>query len=204
MFTVTRIYKDENSNEATVICDGESYRITVHDLETLDLEEGTEIDEETIELLSSSVQRLACIKKAFDFLSYGDLSKRQLYDKLCRKFPKELSADVAALFVERGYVNDNVLAKRYAETFYEFKNMGIARIKNELYKRGISKDDIEDAICQYVVLDQSERIEKFITKKYDMSRIDDIKYKQKVYAGAVRAGFSGSDIVDVIRKFESE
>lgn len=204
MFTVTRIYKDENSNEATVICDGESYRITVHDLETLELEEGTEIDEEKIELLSSSVQRLACIKKAFDFLSYGDLSKRQLYDKLCRKFPKELSADVAALFVERGYVNDNTLAKRYAETFYEFKNMGIARIKNELYKRGISKEDIEDAICQYVDLDQSERIEKFITKKYDMSRIDDIKYKQKVYAGAVRAGFSGSDIVDVIRKFESE
>lgn len=204
MFTVTRIYKDENSNEATVICDGESYRITVHDLETLELEEETEIDEEKIELLSSSVQRLACIKKAFDFLSYGDLSEKQLRDKLYRKFPKELSEDVAALFVERGYVNDNTLAKRYAETFYEFKNMGITRIKNELYKRGISKEDIEDAIYQYTELDQSERIEKFITKKYDMSRIDDIKYKQKVYAGAVRAGFSGSDIVDVIRKFESE
>lgn len=204
MFIITRIYKNENSNEATVVCDGESYHITVHDLETLGLEEGCEIDDETVELLSCSVERLACIKKAFDFLSYGDLSEKQLRDKLSRKFPKELSADVAELFVERGYVNDNFLAKRYAETFYEFKNMGLTRIKNELYKRGISKEDIDDALCKYIDLDQSERIEAFITKKYDMSRIDDLKYKQKVYSGAVRAGFSGSDVIDFIRKFESE
>ena len=125
MFTVTRIYKDENSNEVTVVCNGESYRITVFDFEALKLEEGAEIDEETLDHLTSSVERLSCIKKAFDFLSYGDLSEKQLRDKLCRKFSKELSADVASLFVERGYVNDNELAKRYAETFYEFKNMGI-------------------------------------------------------------------------------
>ncbi|MBQ1205849.1 MAG: RecX family transcriptional regulator [Clostridia bacterium] len=204
MLTVSRIYKDENSNEVTVICDGESFHITVHDLNTLDLEEGTEIDDRTYDILVSSVERLSCIKKAFDFLSYGDLSEKQLRDKLCRKFPKELSADVAALFVERGYVNDNALAKRYAETYYEFKNLGIARIKNELYKRGFSKEDIEDAVYDYSELDQSERIEEFITKKYDMSRIDDVKYKQKVYAGAIRAGFSSADVVDVIRKFESE
>jgi regulatory protein len=204
MFTVKRIYKSENSNEATVICNDESYHITVHDLETLELEEGSVVDEETLELLSQSVERLACIKKAFDFLSYCDLSEKQLRDKLCRKFPKELSADVASLFVERGYVNDNLLAKRYAETFYEFKNMGITRIRNELYKRGICKEDIDDAVSKYVDLDQSERIEAFITKKYDISRINDIKYKQKVYAGAVRAGFSGSDIVDFFSRIESE
>ena len=204
MFTVTRILKNENSNEATVICDGESYHITVYDLEALCLEEGVEIDDETIECLTLAVERLACIKKAFDFLSYGDLSEKQLRDKLGRKFSKELSSDVAALMVERGYVNDNLLAKRYAETFYEFKNMGLTRIKNELYKRGISKDNIDDAIAKYVDLDQSERIEAFVAKKYDMSRINDIKYKQKVYTGAIRAGFSSSDIVDFISKFESE
>lgn len=204
MFTVTRILKNENSNEATVICDGESYHITAYDLEALCLVEGAEIDDETIEGLTNAVERLACIKKAFDYLSYGDLSEKQLRDKLSRKFSKELSTDVAALMVERGYVNDNLLAKRYAETFYEFKNMGLTRIKNELYKRGISKDDIDDAISKYVDLDQSERIEAFVTKKYDMSRINDIKYKQKVYAGAIRAGFSSSDIVDFISKFESE
>jgi SOS response regulatory protein OraA/RecX len=82
--------------------------------------------------------------------------------------------------------------------------MGITRIRNELYKRGICKEDIDDAVSKYVDLDRSERIEAFITKKYDISRINDIKYKQKVYAGAVRAGFSGSDIVDFFSRIESE
>ena len=204
MYCIDRIYRDENSNEAVVICSGESYRITAFDLENLSLEEGDEISEDIFELLEQAVLRLSCIKKAFDYLSYGDLSEKQLRDKLTRKFPKELSADVAALFVERGYVNDARLAERYAETFYCFKNMGLAKIRNELYRRGISREDIENALSVYENEDQRERIIEFINLKYDVSKLDDVKYRQKVYAGAIRAGFSSSDVSDVLRNFESE
>ena len=48
--------------------------------------------------------------------------------------------------VERGYINDSRLAERYTETFYEFKNMGLNKIRNELYRRGISKEDIDKNI----------------------------------------------------------
>lgn len=201
---IQKVYRDVNSNEAVIVCGGESYRITVHDLETLCIEEGTEIDESVISELEQATERLACIKKAFEYLSYGDLSEKQLRDKLCRKFPKELAADVASLFVERGYVNDARLAKRYAETFYCFKNMGLSKIRNELYRRGISREDIENALEEYENEDQTERIIEFINKKYDVSKLDDIKYRRKVYAGALRAGFNGSDIADVLRNFESE
>lgn len=201
---IQKVYRDVNSNEAVIVCSGESYRITVHDLETLCIEEGTEIDESVISELEQATERLACIKKAFEYLSYGDLSEKQLRDKLCRKFPKELAADVASLFVERGYVNDARLAKRYAETFYCFKNMGLSKIRNELYRRGISREDIENALEEYENEDQTERIIEFINKKYDVSKLDDIKYRRKVYAGALRAGFNGSDIADVLRNFESE
>ncbi len=204
MFIVDSVRCDDNSNEAVVVCGGERYRITVHDLELLEIEEGIELDEDGFAALQEAFERLTCIKKAFDYLSYGDLSERQLRDKLTRKFSKELSADVAALFVERGYVNDARLAERYAETFYEFKNMGLGRIRNELYRRGICREDIENALAKYEFEDQSERIEEFIRKKYDISKMNDIKYRQKVYSGALRAGFNGSDIGDVIRNFESE
>lgn len=204
MFKINAILRDENSNEAVVICNNESYRITAHDVDVLGIEEGEGIDENLLSNLCEAVERLNCIKKAFDFLSYSDLSEKQLRDKLCRKFPKELSADVAQLFVKRGYVNDARLAERYAETFYVFKNMGLQRIRNELYRRGISRDDIENAVEKYEYEDQTERIREFINKKYDVTRMDDIRYRQKVYAGAVRAGFSGSDVGDVLRNFESE
>ncbi len=204
MIRIDEICRDDDSNEAVVVLGGERFRITVRDLENIGVEEGDSVDENVFEQLSEAVERLACIKKAFDFLSYGDLSEKQLRDKLSRKFSRELAEDVSALFVERGYVNDSELAKRYAETFYEFKNMGLSRIRNELFRRGISREDIEDALAPYESLDQYDRIEEFIRKKYDIGKMCDIKYRQKVYAGAVRAGFSGSEVGDVIRNFESE
>ena len=204
MYTINAVYRDDNSNEAVVVCDHKSYRITARDFESLSIHEGDEVDDEVVDSLEESVTRLSCIKKAFDYLSYGDLSQKQLRDKLCRKFDKVLSADVAELFVERGYVNDALLAERYAETFYEFKNMGLQRIRNELFKRGISREDIENALCKYENLDQTDRIYEFIQKKYDVNKLGDPKYRQKVYAGALRAGFSGSDVGDVLRNFESE
>jgi len=204
MYTIKSVLRDDNSNEAVVILNGDSYRITVHDLEALDFEEGSKISDEEFDALIEAVERLSCIKKAFDHLSYGDLSEKQLRDKLSRKFPKELSSEVAQLFVERGYVDDAKLAERYAETFYEFKNMGLQRIRNELYRRGISRENIENAVAKYEYESQTERVEEFIRKKYDISKLDDIKYRQKVYTGALRAGFSGSDVGDVLRNFESE
>ncbi len=201
---VSAIHRSDDSNEAVVVCGGESYRITVYDLEQLNVEVGSEVTDELLEAVNGYVLRLECIKKAFDFLSYGDLSEKQLRDKLKRKFSLELSEEVAALFVERGYVDDARLAERYAETFYEFKNMGIDRIRVELYRRGISKENIEDALAKYECEDQVERIGSFVRKKYDISRLNDIKYRQKVYAGTVRAGFSGSDVGEFLRNFESE
>ena len=146
MYKINSIRRNDDSNEAVVICNDEYFRITVRDLENLELEEGMDIDDETYQLLNEGVERLSCIKKAFDFLSYGDLSEKQLRDKLMRKFNKELASDVAELFVERGYVNDLRLAERYVETFYVFKNMGFNRIRSELYKRGISKENIDLAL----------------------------------------------------------
>ena len=69
MFKIESIRRNDDSKEAVVICNGEYFRITVHDLDMLDVEEQCEIDEETFELLNQAVVRLSCIKKAFDFLS---------------------------------------------------------------------------------------------------------------------------------------
>ena len=204
MYNISKIHRNEGSNEAVVYCNDEIYHITTRDLETLGIIENDTADEYTVIALNEASQRLLCIKKAFDYLSYGDLSEKQLRDKLSRKFSKELSFDVAQLMVERGYINDSRLAERYTETFYEFKNMGLNKIRNELYRRGISKEDIDNALEKYESEDQNERILEFIKKKYDITLLDDVKYRRKVYAGALRAGFNGSDIGDVLRNFESE
>ncbi len=204
MFVIDSIRRNDNSNEALIIVDRERFRVTVHDLEALNIQEGDVVDDDVMEEIAQAAERLSCIKKAFEYLSYGDLSEKQLRDKLSKKFNFDLATDVASLLVERGYVNDARLAERYAETFYVFKNMGLKKIRNELYRRGISSDDIENALSKYENEDQSDRIEEFVRKKYDISRLDDVNYRRKVYAGAMRAGFSSSDVCDFLRNFESE
>ncbi|MBO4452442.1 MAG: RecX family transcriptional regulator, partial [Clostridia bacterium] len=198
------VVRSDGSNEVFVRCQGEGFYITSHDAEILGLTEGERIDEETFNALNEARERLLCIKKAFDHLSYGDLSKRQLRDKLRKKFPPRLCEDVAELFAERGYINDARLAERYAETFYEFKNMGLGKIREQLFRRGISREDIDNALSKYENENQYDRIREFINKKYDPERFGDEKYRRKVYAGAVRAGFSGSDVADVLRNYESD
>lgn len=204
MYLITAVTSDENSKEVYVVCADEGYRITVHDAETIGICEGAELDGDSFAALCEAGERLACIKKAFDFLSYGDLSRRQLCERLCRKFSKEMSADVASLMEERGYIDDRRLAEKYAETFYVFKNMGLSRIKNELYRRGIGREDIESALARYENEPQAERALEYAKKKFDLTLVSDRKYRAKVYSALMRAGFSGGDISDALRDFESE
>ena len=83
-------------------------------------------------------------------------------------------------------------------------SFGIAKVQLNFDSANISKENIEDALSEYENEDQYDRIEQFIRKKYDISKMNDIKYRQKVYAGSLRAGFNGSDVGEVIRNFESE
>ena len=204
MYKIDSVIRNPDSNEVTVVCENERFHITGYDCEKLGISENGLIDEDVYSALTEARERLACIKKAFDFLSYGDLTKRQLRDKLARKFPRGLCDDVADLFEERGYINDARLAERYAETFYEFKNMGLGKIREQLYRRGISREDIDNALSKYENEDQYDRIREYIAKKYDTSMLTDDKYRRKVYSGLMRAGFSSGDIADVLRNFESE
>lgn len=204
MYVIDSVIRNEGSNEAVIVCGGDTFRVTMHDLLSLGVNEGDRVGEEIYEEICSARDRLLCIKKAFDHLSYGDLSKKQLFDKLSKKFPKDLCADVADLFADRGYIDDARLAERYAETFYEFKNMGLGKIREQLYRRGISKEDIENALAKYSDIDQRGRIIAYIEKKYDTNALSDDKYRRKVYAGLMRAGFSGSDVADVLRNYERE
>lgn len=204
MYRIIDILSDSDSREAVVVCDSGRFRITTHDLESMGLSEGDTLDEESYSLLCEAGDRLFCIKKSFEYLSYGDLSRRQLFDKLKKKFSPELSQSVCELLTERGYLDDLRLAKRYAETFYEFKNMGLARIRNELYRRGIAREDIQEALSRYEGEDQVPRVLEYAEKKYDLSGISDRKYRQKVFSGLMRAGFSCEDITDALNRYESE
>lgn len=79
---VTGVFLDEQAHEAVLLIDGENYRITEADFRTLGFSEGDWLGDGELEAVCKAAERLRCIRKAMDCLSYGDMSGKKLLGKL--------------------------------------------------------------------------------------------------------------------------
>lgn len=204
MGIIDKITIDDQRHEVIVRCDGQSYRITTFDYNRLAIEQGEEVSEDTINELILSESRLACIQKAFVHLSYGDLSKKRLSEKLRRAFSSEICTEVVDLLEERGYINDLRLAERYADNYYSIRSYGPLRIKQELHSKGFSRDIIETVLEPYISMDHREKVQELLEQKFKNIRCGDYTIKKKAAAWLNRQGYSWSDISDVLSTFFQE
>lgn len=211
MYTVERLFRDEEKHEALVDIrpavggpdeDGkpERFRVTLADCDLLGLDVGVVLSEETYALLCDAQDRLACVQKAFVFLSYGDLSRKKLIEKLRRTFPPALCEQTADRLEERGYLDDLRLAERYAESYYEIRSYGPMRIRQELYGKGFSREVIEQALEPYQELDHREKVAALLEKKYSREALSDPAVRRKASDWLRRNGYGWTEISDVMRE----
>jgi regulatory protein len=201
---VIAIYENSEKHEVTIKCGGESYLITQADFQSLGISEGDFLDEDTLCSLEQAAIKLSCIKSAFSMLSYNDMSSGKLKRKLFQKYDKDIAETVVEMLSERGYINDTVLACRYAESFYSSKKWGPARIKSELYSRGFSSLDIEEALAPIEQLDHSENIRELLESKYSKQQLSDRDTARKAAAYLYRQGYESSDIYEIINLIYQE
>jgi regulatory protein len=202
-YIIEKILLDSEKHEASIVCSGSSYLITQADYEDLGISEGDSLDEESFERLCEADTKLSCIKKAFTYLSYGDMSARKLSDKLRIKFDKHIVGEVIELLKNHGYIDDAMLAEKFAKSFYDFKHWGPGRIKSDLYARGFSKEDIDSSCAFLDKLDHREQILLLVYKKFGRDAEAINEQKQKVSAYLYRMGYSYSDISDVLNSIEN-
>ncbi len=134
-------------------------------------------------------------------LSYRDLSKSILFEKLVSKGHSEDAAEYAIAYLEqRNLLDDN----RYAETLlrsYTRKGYGTRRINQELKKRGISSEYCQE-ICEEYQTDFSI-LHSLLDKKLK-GDISDRKEIQKAVAFLQRRGFSWSEIKQALDSYSKE
>lgn len=210
MYIVERLFRDEEKHEALVDCRPEGiatdaakperFRITLADCDLLGLEAGVTLSEEAYEQLCGAQDRLACVQKAFVYLSYGDLSRKRLIEKLRRTFPPELCEQTADRLEERGYLDDLRLAERYAESYYEIRSYGPMRIRQELYGKGFSREVIEQVMEPYSELDHREKIAELLEKRFPRETLSDPAVRRKATDWLRRHGYGWSEISDVLRE----
>ena len=188
----------DKANIVDVYADGEYVMSVTEDAAfEAGLKIGKELDVNTLDRIEKSTLLVKAKAKAYNFLSYGDMSANTLKTKLTRAgFDDGISDLCVVSMIESGYIDDGRYARSLASYLATVKNYGPRRIEQEMYLKGLSRELSQNAIDELDV-DFCETIKAHIPKSFDFN---DKKSRQKLCAALVRRGFDFDTINYVIKE----
>ena len=200
---ITRIENSKHVQERVLVFleEGDPLRITGHELLQFGLYPGMDLSPQLVVQLQAAGQRSESRVKAARLASGRMLSRKELTDKLSRKGIDPDTAEETADWLESlGAVDDaayaGVIARHYAASGY-----GPGRVRQELQKRGISRELWDDALSQ--LPDSAGAIARFLQKKLS-GRTPDRALLKKLSDALLRRGFSWSDIRPALNRLGEE
>ena len=200
---ITRIENSKHVQERVLVFleEGDPLRITGHELLQFGLYPGMDLSPELVVQLQAAGPRSESRVKAARLASGRMLSRKELTDKLSRKGIDPDTAEETADWLESlGAVDDaayaGVIARHYAASGY-----GPGRVRQELQKRGISRELWDDALSQ--LPDSADAIDRFLQKKLS-GRTPDRATLKKLSDALLRRGFSWSDTRPALNRLGEE
>lgn len=160
---------------------------------------GDEIDEAEAEALTAAYTKQKAKKSAAASLAHHSMSRGALEKKLRTKgFSEEDSASVADWFEEKGFVDDRAYAAECA-TYYKRHGCGVLRIKEELKRRNIPRELLEEILAEFTSYE--DEICALISKKLRGRAFDaDMKRKLISYLGS--RGYRYDEIRSAFNKMQ--
>lgn len=200
---ITRIENSKHVQERVLVFleEGDPLRITGHELLQFGLYPGMDLSPQLVVQLQAAGQRSEGRVKAARLASGRMMSRKELTDKLSRKGIDPDTAEETADWLESlGAVDDvayaGVIARHYAASGY-----GPGRVRQELQKRGVSRELWDDALSQ--LPDSADAIDRFLQKKLS-GRTPDRATLKKLSDALLRRGFSWSDIRPALNRLGEE
>lgn len=200
---ITRIENSKHVQERVLVFleEGDPLRITGHELLQFGLYPGMDLSPQLVVQLQAAGQRSESRVKAARLASGRMMSRKELTDKLSRKGIDPDTAEETADWLESlGAVDDaayaGVIARHYAASGY-----GPGRVRQELQKRGVSRELWDDALSQ--LPDSADAIDRFLQKKLS-GRTPDRALLKKLSDALLRRGFSWSDIRPALNRLGEE
>ena len=115
-------------------------------------------------------------EKALRLLEFRAHSERELCDKLLRAGAKKDDLPAIIDFLkEYNFINDREYAKSLAKDLQHLKKLGKRRIRDELWSKGISNEDIDEALLELPDDDPEELlplVERKLGGDFDKKNID--------------------------------
>lgn len=182
----------------------DEYRLTVDETYWLSLgiKEKSEIDgEEFIELEAGILKRRA-FNKGLDLLATREHSRREIIDKLTQRgYDRELAAETADRLSEYGYLSDERFASLFARELKERKKLGKVRIRQELLRKGIDRDIIENVLSE-TEENPVKEICEILERKYPHFSEDE-KNRNRAINALLRYGYRIHDIKNAMNSFDN-
>ena len=159
-----------------------------------------EISEEKLEEILEASDKRRAFERAMYLLDYRDYSYRELFGKLSESYEEDICFYVLNKLAGLGFIDDRRYARNLARKYVEVKKYGFYRASNEMRRKGLSRDIVDEALSEY-----DEKIHDILTelimKKYYDS-LEDRDKLRKMKNALVRQGYSFDEINTVIRELE--
>lgn len=192
-------FKLSSKGKVHISVDGE-YKMTVDKDFPLLLKyyENNKIGDEELAELEAAVNSRRAFNKAVDLLSRRDHSEGELVEKLKQR---DIDESAALSAVEKlkdyGYLDDRRFAKGYAAELQRLKGFGKRRIIQELYRKKVSRDIIDEVLEEMEFSD--EELVEIIKRKYLRYLVDEKGVKKTVNA-LIRRGYSYGEIKSALER----
>lgn len=170
--------------------DGEFYMtFPVELLMAQDIHCGDPFGEEEQDALLLAVKLIPATEKAYQYLGYGDLSRKKLYEKLTRfGIEPQVAEATCDKMEQKGFIDDEALAYKLAEKFAQSKHWGPRRILPEIIQKGIDPALAKEAV-DALDTDFSASARYHMESKYRRINRADRKERDRAFQGLLRLGF---------------
>lgn len=194
---IERIEQLEKGRRRLVFETGERLVLYKGEIRSYDLSEGQDISETLYQELLFDVLGKRATKRAMHLLEKQDRTEYQLREKLRQnEYPQEAVEQAIAYVKSYHYIDDLRYACSYVR--YQKEKKSNRRLQQDLQKKGVAKEFIEQALLEEGNEDETDAIQRLLEKKGytpEMPR----EQANKIYQFLLRRGYKSSDILYVMR-----
>ncbi|MCH2448970.1 MAG: RecX family transcriptional regulator [Gracilimonas sp.] len=173
-------------------------------LTDLNLKKGVEVTPFLFDQITEAEQKWAARDYFFRILSRRDHSRKELRDKAYKKRYSGSFIDVILdEFEQKEYIDDRKFGLKYTADKFEFNHWGPYKIRNQLFKKGISKSVVEECIREVFgeTAVKESMLDLIRKKKKRYQREPDQKRKKKIFDFLMRKGYNSNDILKHMDEF---
>ena len=169
---------------------------------SLGIRSGITMTDEDIEEAVSKNDFRRARERALYLLDERDYGYVEMFKKLENNYSEDICYEVVNDLSRLGLIDDRRYAQKCAEYFLTRKLWGKYRAREEMRRRGIPSELIDEALEEYDE-GSDERLRELVEKKY-ARKLADENGVNKVKAALARQGFSYDEIKRVLAEYEEE